>query len=235
MTILQSNEAFGGAPTLTDVRTAVCMLLGQKRKRQEDCAYISDDLVIVADGMGGQADGDKASALAVTATEKYLHAEVLGLDATGQVTAAFMAASDAVLGISEGRTRTAPAATMLVGLRTGEHEMVVGHIGDSRIYSYSAGSLMQLTTAHENWDGSISRYLGWGSNGYPDTFTVMSPEGGRLILATDGLFGMISDERIALLCKNHENETALDLAKALAHDANDAGGHDNVTVAVVEL
>jgi protein phosphatase len=236
MTATQSNDVFAWT---THKTAAMCMLLGKKRKRQEDAAYLSDNLVIVADGMGGQADGDKASLAAVDTIEKYLTAPPDSLfdddDYAGLVAGAFMAANDSVAEMSMGRGMRSPATTALVGWRTGEHEMVLGHIGDSRIYSYCKGELTQLTTDHEAWNGSILRYIGWGGGGYPDTFAVSMPEGGRLIFATDGLFGMIPDERIGLLCKSNETGTVLDLAQALAHDADDAGGHDNVTVVVVEL
>lgn len=234
MTYIQTTQ--GGAAHSGE---AVAMHVGKKRERQEDCADICNRYVIVADGMGGQAKGDEASRAAVTSVSEYLDPyrlsdQLTDSDAQSLIEGAFEAAQTAVCSMGDGYSAwSAPATTLLVGLRT-EDGITIGHLGDSRVYVFVAGKLVQITHDHENPDGSINAYVGAGNYRMPDIIPI-SGEDARVIFATDGLFGMLSDERITEICAQFDDKPTVYLASALTDAAVQAGGFDNVTVAVVDL
>lgn len=228
MTYIQATE---GTRTLD--RAGISMHIGRKRERQEDCAEITDRYVIVADGMGGQKDGDKASRSAVLAAATYLNNAP---EDTPQaiIEAAFEAAQSVVCSLGQGASIwTAPATTMMIGIRT-EDGMTIGHLGDSRVYAYVGGLLVQITNDHENPDGTINAYVGLGNYRQPDIRPI-SGDDARIIFATDGLFGMLNHYAMTHICNENAHSSAVDLATRLTEAAVEAGGFDNVTVAVVDL
>ena len=133
----------------------------------------------------------------------------------------------------------------------GDGTAVIGHVGDSRVYLLRSGILQQLTRDHTlvaQWvaDGRISaeeaavhpqrsmlmRAVGHGRPLEVDLITERLIGGDRLMICSDGLSGMIDDARISDLLSNGSVEEAV---WALVEAANGAGGHDNVTVAAVDV
>ena len=128
---------------------------------------------------------------------------------------------------------------------------LIGHVGDSRVYLLRSGILRQLTTDHTlvaQWVAEgrltaqeaavhpqrsmIMRAVGHGRPLEVDLIEERLLDGDRLMICSDGLSGMIDDELIANLLSNGTVEESV---WALVEAANSAGGHDNITVAAVDV
>lgn len=227
---------------------------GAVRHVNEDSALAQDPVFVVADGMGGHARGDLASRTAVESLARTLQP---GTRPTPEeVLRAIDEANAAVRALSGAdESGAAVAGTTLTGIvrvrvpeRATEEWMVV-NVGDSRVYAWDGRALQQLTVDHsavqELVDAGliseeqaavhpernvITRAL--GAEDFVDTDTGLVGEEGRqvFLICSDGLTRELSDRRIAeILAAAPE-----DPAAALVDAANDAGGHDNITVIVVE-
>jgi PPM family protein phosphatase len=220
------------------VRVAVRSEIGHVRRRNEDAwltlpaADGKSGVVVVADGMGGHPAGDVASMVAIEALE----AELAGLAAGGAaepgpvLLAAAATAHAAVLDAAEGRPdRRDMGTTVVVGYVT-PTEGIVTHVGDSRAYLVRRGSALPLTRDHGD-HGYLSAALGLDLPARPEYAAIDFAPGDRLVLCTDGLTGEIDDSAIADLALDGDADAACD---RLVDAALDAGGHDNVTVIVVD-
>lgn len=210
-------------------------------------------LVVVADGMGGHASGEIASALAVEivcrdyydAPRKYLQAPSLALRASLEAAnaAIYRAASN-----DENSRRMGTTCTVLV-LR-GAHAFF-GHAGDSRLYLVRAGEIYQLSQDHSIVmelvrQGALSAQQ---ARGHPDKNLITRALGlhpkieidiwdepmpvrddDRFLLCSDGLCDLLEDAEIALQVLAGP---AQDACEALVEAAKARGGHDNITVAIV--
>jgi protein phosphatase len=127
----------------------------------------------------------------------------------------------------------------------------LAHVGDSRAYLLHQGLFEQLTDDHtvvaeQLAAGHISpadavthpqrsmltRVLGISPDVEVDSITFDSTAGDRLLICSDGLTNMVEDERVAQLLAKGSPEEAV---WALIEEANRAGGHDNITVVVVDV
>src|SRR4029453_14444899 len=134
------------------VRSAAGSDIGRRRAVNQDSAYTSSRLLAVADGMGGHAHGEVASALAINAVAE-VDASLDGLDlqnvdllstlATAMDTAAQRLTDGAHPDPWLGGTGATLVALLLDGPRVG-----IGHVGDSRAYLLRDGELHQLTHDH---------------------------------------------------------------------------------------
>lgn len=139
--------------------------------------------------------------------------------------------------------------TVVVGLLH-EDRLVLAHVGDSRAYLYRGGTLQPLTSDH-SWVNEqvrmgflslgeaqkhpfrnvITKALGTKGDAVADVVEVPMMSGDLVLLCTDGLNTMVSEEEItSILGENRELEAACD---ALVQAANGAGGEDNVTVLLI--
>ena len=131
-------------------------------------------------------------------------------------------------------------------------QVVVGHVGDSRCYRVRNGRITQLTTDHSlvsevtevaPWlsedeiqqlpSNYITRALGMAPDVVVDLLTTDTRSGDLYLLCSDGLNGMLSDDRILALLSSSQGLQAR--CDALIREANAAGGVDNVTVALVAV
>ena len=132
-----------------------------------------------------------------------------------------------------------------------KNRMYLGHVGDSRAYLYYNQTLKQITHDHSYVDklvelGQISaeaaaihpqrnvlyRAVGQGDQLEIDIHLLDLPGGSRLLLCSDGLWGMLSDSIIqAILASAHSPQ---DACQELIAAANEAGGRDNITAVVIE-
>jgi protein phosphatase len=126
----------------------------------------------------------------------------------------------------------------------------IAHVGDSRAYLASDNGLVQITRDHSLVDrlvemGQLTEdeaashpqknvlYRAIGQSGFleVDTHLQSIPEGGSLLLCSDGLWGMLEADRMArIISKAPSNQAA---CEALVSAANEAGGKDNITVVLV--
>jgi serine/threonine protein phosphatase PrpC len=205
-------------------------------------------LALVADGMGGHAAGEVASALAADVIRR-LYFDLQG-PAPRALAAAFTAANRAILEYAAEHPECKGMGTTCTVLVFRERKAWLGHIGDSRAYLLRAGDLIQLsedqtlvaklvnegTLTQEQADHSpvhnvILQALGTshqmkpiiGANGLPLEF------GDVLILCSDGISNLVPDARIADIAGRLAPQEACD---ALIEAALAAGGHDNASVGV---
>ncbi len=223
---------------------------GLVRDSNEDAVFPEEDgnsdgdlLVAVADGMGGHAAGEIASAVAI---ETIASSEAAAAERVRE-------ANRAVMGRGEARTdHHGMGTTLTIGLFRPDGTLDVGHAGDSRLYLSRRHELLQVTTDHslvaeylatgkitaeETVDhpqrNVITRALGISWDLEVDDHRVNLRPGDRVLLCSDGLTSMISDDEIATILSEQPAPQAA--GWALIEAANQAGGEDNITVAIVDV
>ena len=213
-------------------------------------------LFVLADGMGGHQAGEVASSLAARTVAHHiiqtLYLPTLiklehndGQPALNEIMiAAVQAANDAVTKKAPGAGTTLTCALML-GPRA-----YIAHVGDSRAYISTENGLKQITHDHSLVDrliemGQLSRdeasthpqknvlYRAVGQDGKldVDTYVQTVPQDGFLLLCSDGLWGMMPEEEIGQIVTAAPTPQAA--CEALIAAANQAGGHDNITVILI--
>src|SRR5438093_99664 len=184
-------------------------------------------LLAVADGVGGVAGGEVASAVAVNALAARFFATVARRGRAEALAAAMREANDAVLAAT-GTADQHGAASTLVAAAIGANDAAVGNLGDSRAYLVRDRAVRRLTADHSgDAPNSITRFVGDPRGVQPDVFVEELLPGDRLVLCSDGLTRYVSDEEIAA----QVSEASLDRAAGTLVDlANARGGEDNVTV-----
>ncbi|HTO71909.1 MAG TPA: Stp1/IreP family PP2C-type Ser/Thr phosphatase [Myxococcota bacterium] len=236
------------------MRYALVSDVGLERSNNEDSAAVDLDLglFVVADGMGGHAAGEVASRVAVEATISTLRAQPRPRRARDHGEAMLQALHDAnaaVLREADERG-TFGMGTTLSAVALRRRTAVVAHVGDSRVYSVARKSIRQLTTDHTlvaaMVEGGVlsaeqaqthpdkhvlTQAIGTMGALEPQVLQARVPLRGRLLLCTDGLHDALSEAEIAELARKDDLDEA---ARALVERANAQGGHDNVTVLLIE-
>ena len=253
------------------IRTTSICHVGSVRERNDDSCLVFESqvgghfkmmpfgLYIVADGMGGHANGHLASKMASrVASHEIIENIYLPLlqDVDGGsptpiqevLVNAGQKANTAVYEIDiESDSGTTLTAALLLGRR-----LYALHVGDSRAYIFTDGELEQITTDHSlvqrlqevgqlteeeaafyQYRHVLLRAVGQADEVDIDTYMRRLPKNGRLLLCSDGLCSMINDREIhAIMAKEEELEQT---AEELFTAAMTAGGHDNVTVILVDF
>jgi PPM family protein phosphatase len=234
-----------------ELHYAVRSDVGLLREGNEDSAYAGPRLLAVADGMGGHAAGEVASALTI-ASMAELDAEQSGGD---MLTALAMAVVTANARLQE-KIIANPAVegmgTTLTALLWSDGHAAICHIGDSRGYLLRDGELYQITHDHTLVqslvdEGRISaddvsthpqrslllRALDGRSIAEPDLSVHESLPGDRYLLCSDGLSGVVSDETLRdTLSTIDDPEIA---TRQLIELAIRGGGPDNITCIVADV
>lgn len=183
-------------------------------------------LLAVADGVGGEAGGEIASAAAVDGLAGAF--DFRAADPAGALAAAVRSTNDAVLKAT-GEGGSPSAATTLVAAAVRGRRVAVANLGDSRAYLVRRGTARQITTDHSGEQASsITRFVGDPRGVSPDVFIETLRGGDRVVLCSDGLTRHVPPEEIAALARRAPQKAA----QALVDLANQRGGEDNVTVVV---
>lgn len=221
--------------------------VGSVREHNEDSYLVKTPLFVVADGMGGHEAGEVASNIAVTTMEAHAPKST----SPEALAAAVIKANEAVLRGAQDGTGKPGMGTTLTAAFVFEDEATIAQVGDSRAYLLHDGQLQRITRDHSlvadlieqgrlteaearfhPQRSVITRALGSDPHMQPDLYTLHVEEGDRLLLCSDGLCSMISDEDIEeILLDNPAPAHACD---ALVEEAIIAGGLDNVTVIVID-
>ncbi|MDA8342082.1 MAG: protein phosphatase 2C domain-containing protein [Actinomycetota bacterium] len=227
---------------------------GLVRHENQDAYLAQMPVFVVADGMGGHASGALASRLAI---EELGPLAANGLRPTVEdVARAIDAANGRVLAEASAVPGNEGMGTTVVGLTLvadrDQEVWLVFNVGDSRLYRLWDGSLSQVTVDHSEVQelvdagtitaeaarvhperNVITRAVGVGTELAPD-FWLRPPEPGeRFLLASDGLTVDVSDEDIRGVLDGEPDPSVA--ATRLVERAVAAGGHDNVTVIVVDV
>ena len=220
--------------------------IGKLRKQNEDAAWFDEARAVfaVADGMGGHLAGEVASRMAIEAVQRMAREnERPGIAALREAVAC---AHETILAHAQDHIECAGMGTTLSVLWLGENYAYIAHVGDSRIYRLREGSLTQITQDHSLVEelvraglitreqarthprrNIITRALGTHGENEPDLLVTDVQDGDVFLLCTDGLTGMVPDDKIERTLRDCGIEAAADRLLALALDA---GGRDNVTL-----
>lgn len=230
--------------------------VGLRRAANEDSLLAMPGLFAVADGLGGHAAGDVASAAAVTNLERVAKSRARSgaiLEA-GDVLAALRAASAEIVKATRGALHG--SGTTVTGIGVVAHEGVpalqVFNLGDSRVYAFRGHELDQLTIDHSyvqelvdlgqitpeqaevHPDGNIiTRALGFGEMPAIDRWLLHPVVGDRFLICSDGLTRELTNSTIGVLLGMGAGPD--DTVRALIDAAVAAGGRDNVTVVVLDV
>ena len=239
--------------TSDQILSAASSHIGKIRASNQDSGSVGRNLFVVADGMGGHAGGDVASALAVqhlfTLDRTYATVE----DAREALFRGVLdAGADLTSAVVEHPELTGMGTTVSAMIRV-KSQMVIAHIGDSRIYRLREGVLEQITADHTFVQrlvdsGRITpeeaavhprrsvlmRVLGdVDAEPEVDTHIVDTLPGDRWLLCSDGLSGYVSERDIA------ETLLTVDDVELAAHklitQSLSEGAPDNVTVVIVRV
>ena len=233
--------------------------VGCVRTNNEDScgfAWLDDSslFVIVADGMGGHEAGEVASGLAVQVVEEAMSRDPEG-DPRERLYHALIEANEAILEEGEQSGTRGMGTTSIVALARGR-EVYVGLIGDSRCYHFRRGHLLWRTQDHTRVQmlleqgqiseeearthpeaGMLTRALGHarmadGRPLEPDVLQepVVLEVNDTLIMSSDGMHDLIEDWEIGQLIAG---KTGAEAAASLIELAKERGGHDNITVAIL--
>jgi serine/threonine protein phosphatase PrpC len=212
-------------------------------------------LFMVADGMGGHRSGEVASAISVRTVAKHLTTDsILNLfDPNGRseerslhelIRAALEDANQSVVDQVPGGGTTLTAA-ILIG-----EQLTIGHVGDSRAYVFDGNGPQVITRDHSLVErlrelGQLTpdeaathpqrnvlyRAIGQGANLEVDVVSHPVPRGGYILLCSDGLWGVITDEAIQQIIYSAPSPQVA--CEELVRAANAAGGPDNITALLI--
>ncbi|HEX5501293.1 MAG TPA: PP2C family serine/threonine-protein phosphatase [Thermomicrobiales bacterium] len=207
-------------------------------------------LYAVADGMGGHARGEVASALAIKHVFALYYATDPDLDPEQSLARTLVATNAAVheAGRAEGGSNM---GTTLTTALFRNNRLFVGNIGDSRTYRVRGGNIEQLTHDHSligeqvrsgllseaearqsNIRNVITRAVGYREEVEPDTFAYPIAVGDVILLCSDGLHGLVEDAELAQVLSTYPLAEAV---RALIELARQRGGPDNITALAIRV
>lgn len=233
--------------------------VGKKRNSNQDYVAVFKNqaditLAILADGMGGHQAGDVASKMAVDGIgDKWQETAIDSPEkACSWFVTAIQAANDAVYELGQEKPELKGMGTTIVCVAVFAEEFALAHVGDSRMYLVRDHEITQLTEDHSLVNelvrsGEITaemaavhprRNVLTRSVGMPglvevDIASHFYKVGDYLLLASDGLTNMLSDDVIKWIVD--EPISLAEKVKKLISGANDAGGADNITVLLIEI
>lgn len=243
---------------MVSLRTGHVSITGNYRENNED-SYVVDKAMryfIVADGMGGQNAGEKASALAVELIPQHL--EQL-LDFSEQQKDAVISAIDKsvehanseIMALSEVDPSVRNMGTTVVFLVSSGDRFYIGGVGDSRVYLLRNGKLTQLTKDHSltqalleagtinaeeakthRYRNVLYRYLGTKDGAAGTDACELHPiAGDRYFLCSDGVTDGLEDDQIKRLLG--EPDDPQQITQSLVDAALEGGSRDNITGVVI--
>lgn len=246
------------------IATALRTDKGRVRDHNEDSVREDPDLglIVLADGMGGHNAGEVASAMAVhTILESItvgwaLRAEMkAGSDGpeAALVRKAVEIAHETIRNQSESQPQYQGMGTTVVVCLLYDNQLIVAHVGDSRLYRLRHKKLEQMTQDHSLLEDLVAkgfysrdeaaqnvkrniltRALGSGEEVIVDVLLEPAETGDLYLLCSDGLTEMLPDDQIRLTLLEFSDRLNA-AADTLVRLANENGGKDNVSVALARI
>jgi PPM family protein phosphatase len=236
---------------------------GKVRSHNEDtiAAYADIGLAVLADGMGGYNAGEVASGIAVAVVSseirRALENENSGTLNDGGVEILVneqaIKANAAIFQAAQKDPQYSGMGTTLVVALWHDNRVTVGHIGDSRLYRLRGETLEQITRDHsllqEQIDSGmitreqakhslhknlITRGVGIDPAVEAEVHTYAVEPGDIYLLCSDGLSDMVTDDCVRLTLSSSRTNLPL-AAEQLVQQANENGGHDNISVVLVRV
>ena len=246
-----AEDLYESVHGLTDV--------GLDRDNNEDYFLVDPlkNLFIVADGMGGHNAGEVASLNATEAVNDHLTPKILAeikgdrIKINDELNDCLYIANQKILDMAENNVSCQGMGCTLVVALVERGALHTGHVGDARAYLCDANGINLLTTDHSKvmelveagqmtleearqspLKNELSQAIGSPLPIIPDyNFTALK-NGDKVLLCSDGLWDMLADEEICRIV--NQAQPAKSICEELVKKANDAGGHDNITVVVFE-
>ncbi len=231
---------------------------GKQRFNNEDCCVAKEigqyTVLILADGMGGHSGGEVASSKAIetvlAAFEEKLTRPLIPAQIFSTLSSALKSANDNIYELSLSDPKLDGMGTTIDICIISDNNAYVAHIGDSRVYHITPDGKITLVTKdhslmqymiekgeltaeqaqHHPQKNVITRALGTSQGAQEDTAIIKLSEGDRLLLCSDGLTNMLSEEDICQVVLGNPDPAIA--APELIRRANDAGGDDNITVII---
>lgn len=210
-------------------------------------------LAVVCDGMGGHEAGEIASRLAVETIVRRFEGGELDGDPVAQLPRAVQAANRAIFDVAEKNAKLKGMGTTCTALLVRGGMAYGAHVGDSRIYLIRDGEIFLMTedhsavmelvrrgvlsreeARHHPDKNVISRALGSHrdveATGWPQPFALRPDD--RFLLCTDGLYDLVDEATILATARDVHPQVGCDRLVTLARTA---GGHDNISVAILAM
>ncbi|MBR5586917.1 MAG: serine/threonine-protein phosphatase [Clostridia bacterium] len=225
-------------------------LLGVKHEINQDSYLIKDNgelkIYAVADGMGGHAAGDLASAIAIKVLETSL-----GEFSEDAIRDAALKANEQILSVAKTKEEYKGMGTTVALCMVKGNELFLSHIGDSRIYIDKGDGDFFITTDHSvvqqlvergeisaseakdhKMKNIITRALGVESSVEMETEITDLTDDTVIVICSDGVSNAVEDETIVAIAKENSPEKA---AEILCETAKKQGSTDDITAIVVKV
>jgi len=233
--------------------------VGMDRDNNEDYFLVNPPkkLFIVSDGMGGHNAGEVASLNATEAVNDHLTPEILAeikgdrIKINDELNDCLYIANQKIVDMAENNSNYRGMGCTLVVALVERGALHIGHVGDARAYLCDEDGIKLLTTDHSKvmelvkagqmtleearqspLKNELSQAIGSPLSILPDYNYHELKNGDKVLLCSDGLWDMLSDEEIYRIV--NQAQPAESICEELVKKANDAGGHDNITVVVFE-
>lgn len=232
---------------------------GKQRMNNEDAFFVmgNDKVFIVADGVGGGKAGEIASRTCVNEIAKYL--EKNNINESGSKYAIINhlqecldITNEKIYTLSNTYEENNGMATTLSLLYITKEVAFIANVGDSRVYIIRDGCLNQLTEDHtyvntlvkagviskeqaqsDDRKNVITKALGANISVEPDFFQVGIIEDDVFLICTDGLYNEVPEDLIIDTVLKSENMS--EACRKLVEEANNHGGHDNITIICLKI
>ena len=240
--------------------------VGQKRPHNEDSTVsdINNGIMILADGMGGYKAGEVASTIAVTDVYQLLKIGLNKINANNNnaegvgaelilLEKAISAANLKIYNLATHENSCQGMGTTIVACIVRNNHLVIGSVGDSRMYRLRDDTFEQVTKDHSliqelvdrglyseeeaianTPKNLVTRALGIDTEVDVDVFEEQRVQGDIYLLCSDGLNDMVTDEEIHLTVSKYSANLS-QAASELVRIANKNGGKDNISVILVQV
>lgn len=232
--------------------SAVRSNVGLVRKNNQDSGYAGRNFLLIADGMGGHAGGDVASAIAVARLASLDHGDHTG-ESLDSLRSTILDANDRIVRAVDDEPQLGGMGTTVTALLRCDDRLALAHIGDSRAYLLRDDSFSQMTTDHTFVQMLVDegRITPEEAEYHPQRSVVMrvlgdvgaSPEldmsvreariGDRWMLCSDGLTGFADLDVIEEALRSIDDPG--ECAEKLVNMALEGGGADNITVVIGDV
>ncbi len=251
-----------------DIEFAAVTDIGKIREKNEDSVLISSDLGlgVVADGMGGHSAGEIASNIAVHVLEETIRKVNTGelkmpdtflpkLENTERkMLMAANLANAAIYTTAQASEIYKMMGTTLTGVMFDGDNATAVHVGDSRIYLFRDGKLVQVTTDHSlamehvrrglltkaeadksKIQNVLTRAMGIKKNVEFDLLRFPVKLGDIMVLCSDGLYKGLNETQLAEQLEQGKNLPLVKLCKHLVRVSNENDGQDNISAVMIKI
>lgn len=232
--------------------------IGRKRKTNQDsiCLDHAHHFFAVADGMGGHNGGDIASQLSVKYMSEFLEKKHGTLEPDKLMKKMIQEVNATILNMAQEHPELQGMGTTISAIQFSGPQLVIGNVGDSRVYMINGKYIYQLTRDHSFVQEKLNmgiytreeavkdpqknvlvRSVGFEPEVQVDVFHYRICKNDIFLICSDGLHGKVSDADILhIVQRNISDPSRCQLAdvertvKELIHQANENGGQDNISV-----